>query len=182
MFTGHSQLIPTTAAHVSGTGLPTFAYRPACVGFPGAPSSLWHCSTTPTFLLAPTDLQSDRSIFSYSVQRNLKNADCMSTPTKGEPPRAPRSMMQQQQSRSTSTGGKRGESAERSSSGTRGPQVTSEKSKNSLAKVPCKFFRAGACSNESCPFLHQEQGTPKQICPWYQTQSCKFGASAFPLF
>lgn len=113
----------------------------------------------------------------------------MSVPAPLEPPRGPKSMMQPTHSSqgsnsnttSTTSNRQRGESAERSVSATRGPQVTSEKGKSSLAKVPCKFFRAGACSNEACPFLHQEQGTPKQICPWYQTQSCKFGASALHL-
>lgn len=103
-------------------------------------------------------------------------------------PRAPKSMLQSDNTSSlrrgtvaagsSSSSSRRGESAERSS--VKGPHPSSEKGKNSLAKVPCKFFRAGACTNTDCPFLHQEQGTPKQICPWYQSNNCKFGSSECP--
>ncbi|KAF8320315.1 hypothetical protein DL93DRAFT_1831198 [Clavulina sp. PMI_390] len=47
-----------------------------------------------------------------------------------------------------------------------------------LSHVPCRFFKAGACTaGASCPFSHatSEPGQPKGICQWYVKGNCKFG-------
>jgi hypothetical protein len=46
-----------------------------------------------------------------------------------------------------------------------------------LAHVPCKFYKAGACSaGQSCPFSHTavDRGGPKETCQWYIKGNCKF--------
>ncbi|TXT12891.1 hypothetical protein VHUM_01292 [Vanrija humicola] len=44
-----------------------------------------------------------------------------------------------------------------------------------LSHVPCRFFKAGACTaGSSCPFSH-ELGGKKEICQWFLKGDCKFG-------
>jgi len=47
-----------------------------------------------------------------------------------------------------------------------------------LSHVPCRFYKAGACTaGASCPFSHTaaEPGQPKGVCQWYIKGNCKFG-------
>ncbi|WRT65742.1 uncharacterized protein IL334_002690 [Kwoniella shivajii] len=50
-------------------------------------------------------------------------------------------------------------------------------SKASLAHVPCRFFKAGACTaGDSCPFSHAAPDSAKrEVCQWFLKGNCKFG-------
>ncbi|PVF93470.1 hypothetical protein CPB86DRAFT_676531, partial [Serendipita vermifera] len=47
-----------------------------------------------------------------------------------------------------------------------------------LSHVPCKFYKAGACTaGTNCPFSHTavDRGGPKDVCQWFVKGNCKFG-------
>jgi cleavage and polyadenylation specificity factor subunit 4 len=56
--------------------------------------------------------------------------------------------------------------------------LSTSKGKNSasaLSHVPCRFFKAGACTaGSSCPFSH-DLGGKKEVCQWFLKGDCKFG-------
>ncbi|GMK55317.1 hypothetical protein CspeluHIS016_0203730 [Cutaneotrichosporon spelunceum] len=56
--------------------------------------------------------------------------------------------------------------------------LSSSKGKNAtsaLSHVPCRFFKAGACTaGSSCPFSH-DLGGKKEVCQWFLKGDCKFG-------
>ncbi|WVQ78867.1 hypothetical protein IAT38_000958 [Cryptococcus sp. DSM 104549] len=49
--------------------------------------------------------------------------------------------------------------------------------KAALSHVPCRFFKAGACTaGDSCPFSHAAPDSAKrEICQWFLKGNCKFG-------
>ncbi|OXC70346.1 hypothetical protein AYX13_01258 [Cryptococcus neoformans] len=51
------------------------------------------------------------------------------------------------------------------------------KEKSALSHVPCRFFKAGACTaGESCPFSHAAPDSAKrEVCQWFLKGNCKFG-------
>ncbi|CAK9781567.1 hypothetical protein CC85DRAFT_285446 [Cutaneotrichosporon oleaginosum] len=55
--------------------------------------------------------------------------------------------------------------------------LSTSKGKNAtaLSHVPCRFFKAGACTaGSSCPFSH-DLGGKKEVCQWFLKGDCKFG-------
>ncbi|ORX33257.1 hypothetical protein BD324DRAFT_654292 [Kockovaella imperatae] len=53
--------------------------------------------------------------------------------------------------------------------------LNGEKGEKGLSHVPCRFFKAGACTaGSNCPFSH-EDGAKKEICQWFLKGNCKFG-------
>ncbi|WVN90717.1 uncharacterized protein L203_105959 [Cryptococcus depauperatus CBS 7841] len=52
-----------------------------------------------------------------------------------------------------------------------------DKEKTALSHVPCRFFKAGACTaGESCPFSHAAPDAAKrEVCQWFLKGNCKFG-------
>lgn len=54
----------------------------------------------------------------------------------------------------------------------------SNKKKEALSQVPCKFFRSNGCSaGNACPFAHVTpgEGQGKAVCQWFLKGSCRFG-------
>ncbi|ODO04553.1 hypothetical protein I350_05157 [Cryptococcus amylolentus CBS 6273] len=51
-----------------------------------------------------------------------------------------------------------------------------EDGKTTLSHVPCRFFKAGACTaGESCPFSHAAPDSAKrEVCQWFLKGNCKF--------
>ncbi|OCF43333.1 cleavage and polyadenylation specificity factor subunit 4 [Kwoniella heveanensis CBS 569] len=49
--------------------------------------------------------------------------------------------------------------------------------KANLSHVPCRFFKAGACTaGDSCPFSHAAPDAAKrEVCQWFLKGNCKFG-------
>ncbi|WVR03775.1 hypothetical protein IAU60_000770 [Kwoniella sp. DSM 27419] len=49
--------------------------------------------------------------------------------------------------------------------------------KAALSHVPCRFFKAGACTaGDSCPFSHAAPDSAKrEVCQWFLKGNCKFG-------
>ncbi|WWC60352.1 uncharacterized protein I303_102923 [Kwoniella dejecticola CBS 10117] len=52
-----------------------------------------------------------------------------------------------------------------------------EGDKAGLSHVPCRFFKAGACTaGDSCPFSHAAPDAAKrEVCQWFLKGNCKFG-------
>ncbi|KAK4685838.1 hypothetical protein P7C73_g4297, partial [Tremellales sp. Uapishka_1] len=57
------------------------------------------------------------------------------------------------------------------------PKEGKEDAKAGLAHVPCRFFKAGACTaGDDCPFSHTAvESGKKEVCQWYLKGNCKFG-------
>ncbi|KDN47743.1 hypothetical protein K437DRAFT_262389 [Tilletiaria anomala UBC 951] len=54
----------------------------------------------------------------------------------------------------------------------------SNKKKEALSQVPCKFFRSNGCSaGSACPFAHTipGEGLQKATCQWFLKGNCRFG-------
>ncbi|WVQ74676.1 hypothetical protein IAR50_004280 [Cryptococcus sp. DSM 104548] len=51
-----------------------------------------------------------------------------------------------------------------------------DEGKTTLSHVPCRFFKAGACTaGESCPFSHAAPDSAKrEVCQWFLKGNCKF--------
>ncbi|WWC68592.1 uncharacterized protein I206_102522 [Kwoniella pini CBS 10737] len=58
-----------------------------------------------------------------------------------------------------------------------GLEDQAESDKAALSHVPCRFFKAGACTaGDSCPFSHAAPDAAKrEVCQWFLKGNCKFG-------
>ncbi|KAL1406360.1 hypothetical protein Q8F55_008059 [Vanrija albida] len=105
-----------------------------------------------------------------SVPRSLGPADAAastSAATGSSPARAPERTVGGFEKREIRAGG--GQSA------LSGAKDKGEVKSAALSHVPCRFFKAGACTaGSSCPFSH-ELGGKKEICQWFLKGDCKFG-------